>query len=288
VPAIRAGALTLKKSNFRLSKKQPLKLRYFAELSYCGTRFSGWQKQARGVTVQSTLEEAFSKVLREEIKITGAGRTDTGVHAAYYVAHFECDEIADSGEFVFKMNRFLPESISLRSVKPVRKTSHARFDAISRTYRYVFMLQKNPFLTNLCTYYYGPLNTLALAEASALLLQNKDYTTFSKLHSNNKTNLCEVSLAEWTMHGTFLVFTLRSDRFLRNMVRAITGALTEVARNKMSVEEFRGIMLARDRSLGAQTAPAEGLYLCDIAYPADYGMENPGKHNPLPFELLPV
>ncbi|MCC8020357.1 MAG: tRNA pseudouridine(38-40) synthase TruA [Rikenellaceae bacterium] len=248
-------------------------MRYFIEMSYKGTDYHGWQVQVNAVSVQGVLEEALSKLLRSEVEVTGAGRTDTGVHASYFVAHFDTaaavygDEDGRAG-FVYHLNALLPRDIAVRSVTLVDGEAHARFDARLREYRYFLLPYKDAFRSDTAWYYRGPLDTDAMNAAAGLLPEYEDFTTFCKLHSGNKTNICRVSFARWErQQDGGLVFTIRADRFLRNMVRSLTGTLTDVGKGKMSVEGFRDALAAKDLSRAGNTAPAAGLFLSDIRYP---------------------
>lgn len=244
--------------------------RYFIELSFKGTRYHGWQLQPNAVTVQGTLESVFSTFLRQTIEITGAGRTDTGVHASFYIAHFEADELPfPPREFVEKINRFLPEDIAVRAVYPVNGEAHARFSAVSRTYNYYISRVKNPFTTETSWQYRLPLDLPQMNKAAALLTQFIDFTSFSKLHTDVKTNHCKVSSAAWTDEGEQLVFSITADRFLRNMVRAIVGTLIDVGRGKISIADFVSIIEKKDRCAAGTSAPAQGLFLTGIEYPKE-------------------
>lgn len=249
-----------------------MKTRYFTELSYCGSPFRGWQSQRAELSVQSVLQEAFSNVLGETIKITGAGRTDTGVHASYYVAHFDAGAAFDPAGLVLKLNAYLPPEVSIHRILPVAPDAHARFNAESRTYCYIFSRKKDPFLNPLTAYLHGTFNLDAVTEASSTILSFSDFTSFCKLHGGNKTNICIVSEARWYEYKDMLVFTITADRFLRNMVRSLTGALVRVGRGKLSPEEFRLALDSRNNQHGRYTAPACGLYLTGITYPAAYGL----------------
>lgn len=253
-------------------------MRYFLELSYNGTRYHGWQRQPNAPSVQQTLEETLSKLLGETIELTGAGRTDTGVHAAYYVAHFDLAEpIFDEGDLLYHANSMLPPDIALKGVKRVADDAHARFDAREREYTYYILPTKDPFHTETAWQYTVPLDIDAMNRAAAHLLDTNDFTSFAKLHSANKTNICRVTVAEWSerrrrtndgMTGSDkeLVFTIRADRFLRNMVRAIVGTLVDVGRGKITPERFAEIIASRDLGLSSAGAPARGLFLTDIKY----------------------
>lgn len=242
--------------------------RYFIELAYKGTRFHGWQVQPNGISVQESLEKALSTILRETIAVTGAGRTDTGVHASYFVAHFEADkDTLDHPDFSHKLNSFLKEDITIFSIQKVSATAHARFDAISRTYHYHINLYKDPFITETSWYFYRQPDVQAMNRAAQLLFEYTDFTSFSKLHTDVKTNNCKIMHAEWTQQGSKLVFTIKADRFLRNMVRAIVGTLLEVGIGKMNLYDFRKVIEQKDRGAAGLSVPAHGLFLTGIEYP---------------------
>jgi len=241
--------------------------RFFIELSFKGARYYGWQVQPGKPTVQETLEHVFSTFLRQPVAITGAGRTDTGVHAAFFVAHFDLEELPFSPEdVVYKLNRFLPEDIALRRILPVTPEAHARFSAISRTYRYFINRKKNPFTVGTAWEYLLPLNVSQMNIAASLLLNHIDFTSFSKLHTDVKTNNCKISKALWEETGDQLVFTITADRFLRNMVRSIVGTLLEVGKGNLSPEDFEEIILKKNRCAAGMSVSAAGLFLTDIIY----------------------
>ena len=241
--------------------------RYFIELSFKGTRYFGWQVQPGQPTVQETLERVFSTFLREQVSITGAGRTDTGVHASFYVAHFETQVLPCHPEdLVYKLNRFLPKDIALHRIYPVAPDAHARFSATSRTYRYFINRKKNPFTVETAWEYLLPLQVDLMNKAAALLLKHSDFTSFSKLHTDVKTNNCRISKALWEDKGNQLIFTITADRFLRNMVRSIVGTSLEVGKGHLTPEGFEEIILKKDRCAAGMSVPAEGLFLTDIIY----------------------
>lgn len=256
-------------------------MRFFLELAYNGTAFHGWQNQPNAVSVQSVIENALSLILRKKIQITGAGRTDTGVHARKMVAHFDLNEILpEKKKFMISLNRLVGKDISINNVLEVPETAHARFDATLRTYKYFVSFSKNPFLKEL--YWQSPssLDLPVMNEAASLLLSTSDFTSFAKLHSDVKTNICDVSRAEWkeikddeealNFLGNLkdgLVFTISADRFLRNMVRAIVGTLVDVGRHKISQEQFHDIILKKNRCSAGTSMPARALFLWDVAYP---------------------
>ena len=244
-------------------------MRYFIELRYDGAAYCGWQRQPDMPTVQQTIEEALTKLLRVHTEIVGAGRTDTGVNASYYVAHFDSAVEVDCAQVLYKLNMMLPKDIAIFSVTPVADGAHARFDARQREYRYYISPTKNPFRRHSAWLYYVPLDVDKMNQAAAKLLEYEDFTSFAKLNSNNKTNICKIMNARWSVEDGVLVFTIRADRFLRNMVRSIVGTLVDVGRGRYSVEEFRAIVEARDLSQSSAGAPSQGLFLSDVVYPTD-------------------
>ena len=242
--------------------------RYFIYLSYNGKPFCGWQIQPNGITVQQRIEEALSTILRRPMSIVGAGRTDAGVHAQLMVAHFDSEEpISDLPFLADKLNRLLPKDIAIDRIVPVAPDAHARFDATSRTYKYYLTAKKNPFNYDWVYRYIGKLDYDLMNEACRVLLEYTDFTSFSKLHTDVKTNNCRIMEAGWKQEGDVWVFTIRADRFLRNMVRAIVGTLLEVGRGKLSLFGFREVIEAKDRGRAGTSAPGHALYLVDVTYP---------------------
>ena len=244
--------------------------RYFIYLSYDGAAYHGWQIQPNGVSVQECLMRALSTLLRSETDVVGAGRTDAGVHASLMVAHFDADSPLDTVLLADKLNRLLPPDIAVHRVCPVRPEAHARFDATSRTYHYYVTTAKTPFLRPYrCRLYRTP-DIGRMNEAAATLFHYTDFTSFSKLHTDVKTNNCRIMHAAWTqVDDVTWVFTIQADRFLRNMVRAIVGTLLDVGRGKLTIDGFRRIIEQKDRCRAGTSAPAEGLFLADITYPDD-------------------
>ncbi len=244
-------------------------MRYFIELAYKGTAYNGWQRQPNAPSVQQTLEEALSRRLGRATEVVGAGRTDTGVHAAFYIAHFDTvREIADTADFCYHLNSMLPGDIAISRIYRVAYDAHARFDATEREYHYHILLGKEPFRRETTWQYFGTLDVEAMNRAAEYLLAERDFTSFAKLNSNNHTNICRVTRAEWEwVSGRELRFTIRADRFLRNMVRAIVGTLVDVGRGKITAERFGEIVRARDLRLSSSSAPAAGLFLADVCYP---------------------
>lgn len=243
--------------------------RYFLQLSYKGTRYFGWQIQPNAVSVQEVLEKTLSTVLRESVAVVGAGRTDTGVHALFYILHFDVlNEITEPDKLVFHLNRFLPADIAIQKIWKVDNEMHARFSAVSRTYKYFISTEKNPFTTETSFLYTGFLDVDKMNEAARILFYYHDFTSFSKLHTDVKTNNCKIYEAAWKQEDRQLVFTIKADRFLRNMVRAIVGTLLEVGKGKITIDDFKKIIEAKDRGAAGTSVPAQGLFLVDIEYNA--------------------
>jgi tRNA pseudouridine38-40 synthase len=248
-----------------------VKTRYFIFLSYKGTAYHGWQLQPNSVTVQKIIDNALSVVLGEDISTTGAGRTDTGVHALVFCAHFDSlsPELLESGDLVFRLNRFLPEDISVNNIRKVMPDANARYSAVSRTYKYYISRIKDPFFNSSSWFLHGEINLAAMNEACMILFRHSDFTSFSKLHSGSRTNICKIYEARWEMEENRVVFTIKADRFLRNMVRAIVGTMVDIGFGKLDPEGFEEIILASDRCSAGTSAPARGLFLFDIEYPTE-------------------
>ncbi len=249
----------------------PVKTRYFIFISFKGTSYHGWQIQPNSVTVQKTLDEAIGTILNERITTTGAGRTDTGVHAVVFCAHFESvrQDLSTYKNLIFRLNRFLPKDISVTGISKVLPDAHARFSAVSRTYRYYISTVKDPFSEDSSWFLQGDIALDLMNKACLLLMKHSDFTSFSRLHSDVKTNLCRILSAHWEKRDNRIVFTIRADRFLRNMVRAIVGTMVEIGRSKTSLKEFEEIILAKDRGRAGKSAPAKGLFLEGIEYPEE-------------------
>ena len=242
--------------------------RYFIYLAYDGTNYHGWQIQPNGDSVQQQFMNALQTLLRREVvEVTGAGRTDTGVHAKLMVAHFDYDEAIDCSQLADKLNRLLPSDISVFKVVPVDANLHARFSAKSRRYEYYVTTAKSPFLRQYRYRLHKAPDFDLMNQTATLLLQVDDFTSFSKLHTDVKTNICHVTRAEWSqVDEVTWVFTIQADRFLRNMVRAIVGTLLEVGYGKLSLAEFQQVIQQKDRCSAGMSVPAQGLFLVDIQY----------------------
>ena len=244
--------------------------RYFIQLSYKGTNYHGWQIQPNAISVQEVLEKTLSTVLRQKIEVVGAGRTDTGVHASFFVLHFDVNEKLNNLEnLVYKLNSLLPTDIAIQKIWQVANELHARFSAVSRTYKYYISTKKNPFKADTSFKYLLPLDIDKMNEAARILAEYVDFTSFSRLHTDVKTNNCKILWAEWEILNTQLIFTIKADRFLRNMVRAIVGTLLEVGKGKLSLNDFRKIIEAKDRGAAGASAAAKGLFLVDVEYPEE-------------------
>ena len=245
-------------------------MRYFIYLAYDGTRYHGWQIQPNGESVQETLMKALSTFLRRDIEVVGAGRTDAGVHARLMVAHFDYWEELDVHQVTDKLNRLLPPDISVYQVRKVKPDAHARFDATYRTYKYYVTTQKDPFNRHYAWRLYNTLDFAKMNEAAKILFEYIDFTSFSKLHTDVKTNNCRIMHAEWTqVSDTEWVFTIQADRFLRNMVRAVVGTLVEVGRGKLTLEGFRAVIEKKDRCSAGNSVPGHALFLVDVGYPEE-------------------
>lgn len=246
-----------------------MKKRYFTYFSYNGLAYCGWQIQPNGTSVQEVMQNAFSTILRADIELTAAGRTDSGVHAKRMVAHFDVENgLSAELDLVNKLNSILPKDIAVDKIIEVPGEAHARFDAISRKYEYHIVTKKNVFLEEFAMRTFHPLDFDAMNQAAEILLDYTDFTSFSKLHTDVKTNNCKIIRAEWTeSEFNHWIFTIEADRFLRNMVRAIVGTLLEVGRGKMTTDDFNAVIEAKNRCSAGSSVPAKGLYLVDVRYP---------------------
>jgi tRNA pseudouridine38-40 synthase len=242
--------------------------RYFIRLSYNGTNYCGWQIQPNGVSIQQKIEESLAVFLRETVRVTGAGRTDAGVHARMMVAHFDCSPPVEPDKLTDRLNRLLPDDIFIHKIIPVPPGAHARFDAVSRTYQYHISFRKDPFDYPFHHRLHLPPDVDRMNAAASVLSEYADFTSFSKRHTDVKTNLCRILRAEWTQTGDGCLFTITADRFLRNMVRAIVGTLLDVGQGKLSVGDFRRIIEAEDRCRAGISVPGNALFLTRIEYPS--------------------
>ena len=242
--------------------------RYFVTLSYDGTRYHGWQIQPNGVSVQERLQEALSTLLRKPVAVTGAGRTDAGVHARMMVAHFDWeDDAIDGRQLAYKLNRLLPFDIAVNKVEAVSIEMHARFSATSRMYRYYIHTMKDPFQRAYSCEIHYPLDFSKMNEAAQVLMTYEDFGAFCKSGADVKTTLCQVTKAEWVQTSpTTWYFEIRANRFLRNMVRAVVGTLIEVGRGRLSLDDFKRVIEGKQRSDAGESMPGNALFLEDVVY----------------------
>lgn len=247
--------------------------RYFIQLAYNGTNFNGWQVQDNtSNTVQQILQEKLSMIIGHPIEVVGCGRTDAGVHAKDYYAHFDSEKTdlnQIDANYVYKLNKVLPFEIAVKKIVSVKADASARFDAQTRTYEYLVHRHKDPFLFDRSLYVFGEINVEAMNEAAAYLLMVTDFTSFSKVNTQAKTNNCKVTFAQWIrQNDNELIFKITANRFLRNMVRAIVGTLMEIGKGKMTMEEFKIIITNKNRSDAGMSVAGHALYLTNIRYPS--------------------
>ena len=242
-------------------------LRYFIEFAYNGKNYHGWQSQPNASSVQETLSKAVSVILRSEIELMGAGRTDTGVHAKQMFAHFDTEENLETDFLVAKLNSYLPKDIVVYRIIPVSEEAHARFDAVKRTYEYHIHIYKSAFENESSWYVFQKLDLEKMNKAAKMLFDFEDFQCFSKVNTDVKTYNCKIMEANWQQKDEKLIFTIAADRFLRNMVRAIVGTLVEIGSGKKALEDFKNIIESKDRTQAGTSVPAHGLYLTKVEYP---------------------
>jgi tRNA pseudouridine38-40 synthase len=244
-------------------------MRYFIHISYNGTGYYGWQIQANKPTIEAELERSMSLLLSENVDLTGCGRTDTGVNARNFYAHFDHspmtnDQITD---LIRRLNRFISRNIKVLNIYSMAKNdANARFDALKRTYKYFVSTDKQPFLNDFCLFFPHRIDLKAMNNAAEYLLHYEDFTSFSKAKTQVKTNICHIEKAQWTRENDLYVFEIKANRFLRNMVRAIVGTLLEVGRGKISAEDFRKIIEEKDRKAAATSVIGSALFLETVEY----------------------
>lgn len=241
--------------------------RYFMELAYNGGAYHGWQRQPQSLSVQEVLEDGLQKMLRQEIKIQGAGRTDTGVHAAFMVAHFDYEGELDLEHLIYRLNRWIPKDIAVHDIKPVVATAHARFHAYKRSYEYHFLLRPDPFKAQLAYELFRKPDFELMQQGATILLQYKDFECFSRSNTDVKTFICDLKEAHFEISEHQVIFHITANRFLRNMVRAIVGTLLDIGYGRKSLEDLHQIIALKDRSNAGASAPAKGLFLTKIHYP---------------------
>ena len=242
-------------------------MRYFIELAYHGSNYHGWQVQPDALSVQEVLEDRLGTLLRSAIKIVGAGRTDTGVHATQMFAHFDSANELDCADLCFRLNSFLPADIAIKDIFRAKDEAHVRFDAVSRSYQYHLVFKKDQFLADRSWLLHHTPDMESMNRAAAGLLGRQDFQCFSRSNTDVKTYYCEVKQAVWKTTGDQMVFSIMADRFLRNMVRAVVGTLVEIGLGRRSVESLSELIQSRDRSMAGPSAPAHGLFLTGVCYP---------------------
>lgn len=251
--------------------------RYFVRLSYNGTGFCGWQYQPGFPTIQQTLNEKMSLLLREPIECVGCGRTDSGVHARKFYAHFDCSNdklVEEEGKIVFRLNKILPPGIAVQRIYKMKQdNAHARFAAVSRSYEYHISTLKDPFGADLSWELHEDLDVARMNEAAKIMLQYEDFAAFSRTGSDNKTTICKLTVSEWKTEGAKFIYHISANRFLRNMVRAVVGTLVEIGRGKAAPDDMHRVIRSGNRSQAGQSVPAEGLFLTDVVYPAEYELD---------------
>jgi tRNA pseudouridine38-40 synthase len=242
-------------------------MRYKIEMAYNGTNYHGWQVQPNAITVQEVINKCLSMLLHVPVETIGCGRTDTGVHASYFVVHFDCDVqgICDPF-FVGKLNRFLPQDIVVFGISVVDNDFSARFSARSRTYKYLIHTRKDPFLNDCSWYYPHGLDVDLMNRGCDILMRHSDFASFCKSGGDNGTTICRLMKAVFVEEGHRITFTIKADRFLRNMVRAIVGTLVDVGNGRITLEELEKILLSKNRSSAGQSVPAKALTLVDVEY----------------------
>jgi len=241
--------------------------RYFLELAYYGRNYHGWQRQPKAVSIQETIEERMGLLLGLPVELTVAGRTDAGVHAKQTFAHFDVPAPLDIEWFQRRLNAFLPKDIAVNAIHPVLPTAHARYDARSRTYRYIIVTRKDPFMWDRAWYVREKLDVEKMQQAADILLEYEDFESFSKVKTDVKTFLCDIKEARWEVKDHRLEFVITANRFLRNMVRAIVGTLVDIGTGKYPPEKMHEIIQAKDRRVAGPSAPGKGLYLEKVVYP---------------------
>lgn len=255
-------------------------MRYLIRLAYKGTAYHGWQKQINAHSVQGELELKLSLLLGSNTETLGCGRTDTGVHAREFYVQFDTEAQPDLNKLAYKLNRTLPDDIAVFEIFPVSESFNARFDAVVREYQYIITRIPDPFLTETAWYRYEQVDMDLMNRAAAMLLGNHDFECFSKVHTQVNHFECDVQHAAWIEKDHLLIFTIRANRFLRNMVRAIVGTLLEIGTGKITIEAFELILKSKNRSEAGQSVPAKGLFLTEVTYPESTGIKTTARQHP--------
>lgn len=242
-------------------------MRYLFEISYRGTAYAGWQSQHNATGVQAVVEKCLGTILRNPVAIVASGRTDTGVHCEQQFFHVDLDVAPNRDKLIQQMNSFLPADIAIRSIAQIQETASARYDAVERSYRYVITRQKDPLLQGLSFFYFKDADLDLMNRAATHLLGTHDFQSFSKVKTDVNHFICTIKHAEWNQKGHLLVFNITANRFLRGMVRAVTGTLLDVGSGKIGIKDFQEILKSRDRKKAGMNVPAEGLFLTKVKYP---------------------
>ncbi|MBN8676063.1 MAG: tRNA pseudouridine(38-40) synthase TruA [Chitinophagales bacterium] len=240
--------------------------RYFLEVSYKGTAYSGFQTQENANTIQAEVEKAFEILQRDKVVMTGSSRTDAGVHALQNFFHFDYNRIIHP-QFLYKVNAILPADIVIQGLNQVKDNAHCRFDAINREYKYFIYRRKDPFLEDRAFFYPYKLDMELLEKAAAIIKEYHDFTSFSKRNTQVKTFSCDIIESQWLQEGDCLVYNVKGNRFLRGMVRALTATMLKLGRGKLSLDEFRAVIDAKDCTKASFAVPAHGLFLVSVNYP---------------------
>ncbi len=241
-------------------------MRYFIDIAYKGTNFAGWQKQENAHTIQAEIEQKLHWYFKENIEITGSGRTDTGVHALQQIAHFDTSLEITKKDFLHKLNKMLPQSIAINNIYEVKENIHARFDAIKRSYQYHIITKKSPFINHNALYYPYKIDIEKIQEATKILLEYNDFQAFSKVHTEVNNFLCQIYNAFWEIQNHKIIFHISANRFLRGMIRAIVGTLLNVGKNKTTIDEFTEIIIQKNRQNAGESISPDGLYLSEVIY----------------------
>ncbi len=244
-----------------------MEFRYFADVSYKGTAYHGWQAQENAASVQATIDHAIGCLLQQKIESLGSGRTDKGVHALQQIMQFDCNSEIDCEDIANRLNAFLPEDIAIKSIKPVSIDANARFHATSRSYIYKINRRKNPMWIGLAYYFHKPLDLDAMREATDLLIGRHNFQSFSIVKTNVNNFFCDITAAHWNEENEMLDFHISSNRFLRGMVRSIVGTLLLVGQKRITLEEYKAIIESKDRKKAGISVPGAGLYLSQVVYP---------------------
>lgn len=256
-------------SSIRTNGVNFVAVRYFMDISYKGTNFSGWQIQPNGVTIQGELEKALMLILKAEIAVAGSGRTDAGVHASQQIAHFDTQAALDTDKLIYKLNSFLSKDISIQGIRAVDEGVTARFSAVARTYYYHLHQAKDPFKQGLSYYFQPDINLEKVQKACRIIHEWQNFECFSRVHTEVNNFNCEIMNVGWTQRGAVHLFEITANRFLRGMVRAIVGTLLDVGLGKTSLSELQEILKSNDRTRAGRAVPAEGLYLQAVTYPSN-------------------